>query len=121
MKKYLIIGFLGIYSSIFSQPLRQIERYNLDSIARSNIGKIVYSQKPSKILSYNPFDRFKLTASVQLNSSIFSNGLTTEDLLSFGAYDIRARYYVTPNLKVFQRAFTTGNNTFHTTGLVYKF
>jgi len=104
-----------------SQPLRRVEQYNLDSIAKSNIAKIVAPKTPTGILAYNPFWRLKVTASVQLNSNVFQNGLTAEDYLNISSYDIRARFYVIPDLKVFQRVFITGKNTFNTTGIMLKF
>ena len=121
MRKQLLILLLVLPWMGFSQPLRRVEQYNLDSVARANFAKIACPQTHDGILSYNPFWRFKITASVQLNSNIFLNGLTTEDWLSFGAYDIRARFYITPNFKVFQKVFITGKNTFNTTGVVFKF
>jgi len=117
----LLLLLIG-YNCSFSQPIRIYgEHYNLDSIAKANIANIVYKQPASKIFTTNPMNRFKFTARVQLNSSAFANGLTTEDLLSFGAYDLRARYYITPDLKVFQRMFIVGTKTFYTTGVVFKF
>jgi len=121
VKKQLLILLLVLPWMGFGQPLRRVEQYNLDSVAKSNVAKIVYPQTHDGMLSYNPFWRFKITASVQLNSNIFSEELTTEDWLSFGAYDIRARFYITPNFKIFQKTFITGNNIFYTTGIVTKF
>lgn len=122
MKTITLLLFILGYNCSFSQPLRTYgKHYNLDSIAKANIANIVYKQPASKIFTTNPMNRFKFTARVQLNSSAFANGLTTEDLLSFGAYDLRARYYITPDFKVFQRMFIVGNKTFHTTGVVFKF
>ena len=122
MKTITLLLLLIGYNCSFSQPIRIYgEHYNLDSIAKANIANIVYKQPASKIFTTNPMNRFKFTARVQLNSSAFANGLTTEDLLSFGAYDLRARYYITPDLKVFQRMFIVGTKTFYTTGVVFKF
>lgn len=122
MKTITLLLFILEYNCSFSQPIRIYgEHYNLDSIAKANIANIVYKQPASKIFTTNPMNRFKFTARVQLNSSAFANGLTTEDLLSFGAYDLRARYYITPDLKVFQRMFIVGTKTFYTTGVVFKF
>lgn len=122
MKTITLLLFILEYNCSFSQPLRTYgEHYNLDSIAKANIANIVYKQPASKIFTTNPMNRFKFTARIQLNSSAFANGLTTEDLLSFGAYDIRARFYITPDLKVFQRMFIVGTKTFYTTGVVFKF
>lgn len=129
MKTITLLLLLIGYNCSFSQPIRIYgEHYNLDSvakanvaIAKANVANIVYKQPASKIFTTNPMNRFKFTARVQLNSSAFANGLTTEDLLSFGAYDLRARYYITPDFKVFQRMFIVGNKTFHTTGVVFKF
>jgi hypothetical protein len=121
VKKQLLVLLWVIPCIVLSQPLRRIEYYNLDSIAKSNIEKIVYHQPPTGILTYNPFWRFKITASVQLNSDVFQNELTVEDYLNICSYDVRARFYITPGLKVFQRVFLTGNNRFYTTGAVLKF
>lgn len=122
MKTITLLLLLIGYNCSFSQPIRIYgEHYNLDSVAKANVANIVYKQPASKIFTTNPMNRFKFTARVQLNSSAFANGLTTEDLLSFGAYDLRARYYITPDFKVFQRMFIVGNKTFHTTGVVFKF
>jgi len=121
VKKQLLILLLVFPWIGFGQPFKRIEQYNLDSVARANFANITYLQTHDGILLYNPFPRFKITVSIQLNSDIFLNGLTTEDWLSFGAYDIRARFYITPNFKVFQKVFITGKNIFNTTGVVFKF
>ena len=124
MKIITLLLLLIGYNCVFSQPLRtygEYYNYNLDSIAKANVANIVYKQPASKKFTTNPMNRFKFTARVQLNSSAFANGLTTEDLLSFGAYDLRVRFYITPDLKVFQRMFIVGTKTFYTTGVVFKF
>jgi hypothetical protein len=128
MKRLLTTAALLVSLHSLSQPVRTYEeRRNLDSIAKANVNQIFSSSQRDGIFTYQPIERFKVTASAQLNTNVFSNGLsnlTTNDILSFGAYDIRARFYITPTFKIFQRVFITGTgktNYFFTTGFIKRF
>ena len=112
---------------LFCLPFVLFSQRNLDSIAKANVKAICHPQDPSGYFSTNPDCKFKVTFSANINSNIsFSSlgDLTIQDYLSLGAYDIRFRYYITPDLKIFQRMFITGidrTNYFFTTGVVLKF
>jgi len=119
--KIKILLFIFCFSFVsFSQR-------NLDSIAKANVRAICYSQGSQGYFSTNPNLKFKVTFSANINSNIsFSSlgDLTLQDYLSLGAYDVRFRYYITPDFKIFQRVFITGvdrTNYFFTTGVVLKF
>ena len=127
MKNLILIFGLLIHQVIFSQPLmRTYTNINYDSIAKSNFEKIVYKQKSDFVyrLKYN---KFQLSISTKLKSmnlvETFSN-LTINDLIFAGSYDIRLRFYVSSNIKIFQRVFITGvsnSQIFYTTGVIMKF
>lgn len=127
MKNLILIFGLLIHQVTFSQPLmRTYTKINYDSIAKSNFEKIVYKQKSDFVyrLKYN---KFQLSISTKLKSmnlvETFSN-LTINDLIFAGSYDIRLRFYVSSNIKIFQRVFITGvsnSQIFYTTGLIMKF
>jgi len=127
MKPLILIFGLLIHQVIFSQPLmRTYTNINYDSIAKSNFEKIVFKQKSDFVyrLKYN---KFQLSISTKLKSinlvETFSN-LTINDLIFAGSYDIRLRFYVSSNIKIFQRIFITGvsnSQVFYTTGLIMKF
>ena len=127
MKPLILIFGLLIQQVIFSQPLmRTYTNINYDSIAKSNFEKIVFKQKSDFVyrLKYN---KFQLSISTKLKSinlvETFSN-LTINDLIFAGSYDIRLRFYVSSNIKIFQRVFITGvsnSQVFYTTGLIIKF
>ena len=127
MKNLILIFGLLIHQVIFSQPLmRTYTNINYDSIAKSNFEKIVFKQKSDFVyrLKYN---KFQLSISTKLKSinlvETFSN-LTINDLIFAGSYDIRLRFYVSSNIKIFQRIFITGvsnSQVFYTTGLIMKF
>ena len=112
-----------IWFNVGGQPLHT-QNPHLDSIAKANVKKILYSSGSGRILIIQPTERFKLTFSAQVNNNPFSTNMTLSDWLCIGAYDVRARFYITPTLKVFQRVFITGfekTNFFFTTGFVKKF
>ena len=127
MKPLILIFGLLIHQVIFSQPLmRTYTNINYDSIAKSNFEKIVFKQKSDFVyrLKYN---KFQLSISTKLKSmnlvETFSN-LTINDLIFAGSYDIRLRFYVSSNIKIFQRVFITGvsnSQIFYTTGVIMKF
>ena len=127
MKNLILIFGLLIHQVTFSQPLmRTYTKINYDSIAKSNFEKIVYKQKSDFVyrLKYN---KFQLSISTKLKSmnlvETFSN-LTINDLIFAGSYDIRLRFYVSSNIKIFQRVFITGvsnSQIFYTTGVIMKF
>ena len=127
MKNLILIFGLLIHQVTFSQPLmRTYTKINYDSIAKSNFEKIVFKQKSDFVyrLKYN---KFQLSISTKLKSinlvETFSN-LTINDLIFAGSYDIRLRFYVSSNIKIFQRVFITGvsnSQVFYTTGLIIKF
>ena len=127
MKNLILIFGLLVHQVIFSQPLmRTYTNINYDSIAKSNFEKIVFKQKSDFVyrLKYN---KFQLSISTKLKSmnlvETFSN-LTINDLIFAGSYDIRLRFYVSSNIKIFQRIFITGvsnSQIFYTTGVIMKF
>lgn len=130
MKKILTSLVIFISLNVLSQPLKLYDdKYNFDSIAKININRILLPKSSDGVVVIKPYERFKVTLSTKLNSNVIINAnglseLTITDYFNFGAYDIRARFYITPNLKIFQRVFITGiykNNYIFSTGLILKF
>jgi hypothetical protein len=126
MKRILII-FLLLSSIGFSQPLiNQYSTIDYQSIARTNVGKITFKPKSDYVCRLE-YDKFQLSISSKIKRVPFQDSfsdLTVDDIIFAGSYDIRARFYISPNVKVFQRAFITGLSTsqiFHTTGIIIKF
>jgi len=127
MKKLILLFGLLIHQVIFSQPLmRTYTNINYDSISKSNFNKFTLKPKNDYVcrLEYN---KFQLSVSSKLRRiptmDTFSD-LTIDDIIFAGSYDIRARFYISPNVKVFQRLFITGlsdSQIFHTTGVIIKF
>ena len=126
MKQILII-FLLLSSIGFSQPLIETYSYiDYQSIANSNLSKIIFKPKNDYVCRLEYYN-FQLSVSSKLKRVPFQDkfsDLTVDDIIFAGSYDIRARFYISPNIKVFQRVFVTGlSNTqiFHTTGIIIKF
>ena len=126
MKQILII-FLLLSSFGFSQTLmRQYSNIDYQSIAESNFKKITFKPKNDYVCRLD-YGQFQLSVSTKLKRVPFQDkfsDLTVDDILFAGSYDIRARFYISPNVKVFQRAFITGlsnGQVFHTTGVIIKF
>lgn len=126
MKRILII-FILLSSIGFSQPLmRQYSNIDYQSIAESNFKKITFKPKSDYVCRLE-YDKFQLSISSKIKRVPFQerfSDLTVDDIIFAGSYDIRARFYISPNVKVFQRAFITGlsnSQIFHTTGVVIKF
>ena len=126
MKRILII-FLLLSPIGFSQPLmRQYSNIDYQSIAESNFKKITFKPKSDYVCRLE-YDKFQLSISSKIKRVPFQDrfsDLTVDDIIFAGSYDIRARFYISPNVKVFQRAFITGlsnSQIFHTTGVVIKF
>lgn len=127
MKKLILLFGLLIHQVTFSQPLIRPYTYiNYDSIAKSNFEKITNKQK-SDFVHRIQYNKFQLSISTKLKRIPFVDtfsDLTINDIIFAGSYDIRLRFYVSPNVKVFQRLFITGlsnSQIFHTTGLIIKF
>jgi len=127
MKKLILLFGLLIHQVIFSQPLmRAYTNINYDSISKSNFSK--FTLKPKNDYVYRlEYNKFQLSVSSKLRRiptmDTFSD-LTIDDIIFAGSYDIRARFYISPNVKVFQRLFITGlsdSQIFHTTGVIIKF
>ena len=111
----------------YSQPLmRQYSNIDYQSIAESNFKKITFKPKNDYVCRLD-YGQFQLSVSTKLKRVPFQDkfsDLTVDDILFAGSYDIRARFYISPNVKVFQRAFITGlsnGQVFHTTGVIIKF
>lgn len=111
----------------YSQPLmRQYSNMDYQSIAESNFKKITFKPKNDYVCRLD-YGQFQLSVSTKLKRVPFQDkfsDLTVDDILFAGSYDIRARFYISPNVKVFQRAFITGlsnGQVFHTTGIIIKF
>ena len=126
MKRILII-FLLLSPIGFSQPLmRQYSNIDYQSIAESNFKKITFKPKSDYVCRLE-YDKFQLSISSKIKRVPFQDrfsDLTVDDIIFAGSYDIRARFYISPNVKVFQRAFITGlsnSQIFHTTGITIKF
>lgn len=126
MKQILII-FLLLSSIGFSQPLmNQYSKIDYQSIARTNVSKMAFKPKSDYVCRLE-YDKFQLSISSKLKRVPFHDkfyDLTVDDIIFAGSYDIRARFYISPNVKVFQRAFITGlsnSKIFHTTGIIIKF
>ena len=126
MKQILII-FLLLSSIGFSQPLmRQYSNIDYQSIAESNFKKITFKPKSDYVWRLE-YDKFQLSISSKIKRVPFQDrfsDLTVDDIIFAGSYDIRARFYISPNVKVFQRVFITGlsnSQIFHTTGITIKF
>ena len=126
MKRILII-FLLLSSIGFSQALmNQYSTIDYQSIARTNVGKITFKPKSDYVCRLE-YDKFQLSISSKIKRVPFQDSfsdLTVDDIIFAGSYDIRARFYISPNVKVFQRAFITGlsnSQIFHTTGITIKF
>jgi hypothetical protein len=126
MKQILII-FLLLSSIGFSQPLiNQYSKIDYQSIAESNFKKITFKPKSDYVYRLEYYN-FQLSISSKLKKVPFQDkfsDLTVNDIIFAGSYDIRARFYISPNVKVFQRAFITGlsnSQIFHTTGITIKF
>lgn len=118
----LFFTFIG-----YSQPLmRQYSNMDYQSIAESNFKKITFKPKNDYVCRLD-YGQFQLSVSTKLKRVPFQDkfsDLTVDDILFAGSYDIRARFYISPNVKVFQRAFITGlsnGQVFHTTGIIIKF
>ena len=112
---------------VYSQPLmRTYSTIDYEGIAKNNFSKITF--KPKKDYVYRlRYDKFQISVSSKLRRiptiDTFSD-LTIDDIIFAGSYDIRARFYISPNVKVFQRVFITGlseSQIFHTTGVLIKF
>lgn len=126
MKRILII-FLLLSSIGFSQPLiNQYSTIDYQSIAKTNFSKITFKPKSDYVCRLE-YDKFQLSISSKIKRVPFQDrfsDLTVDDIIFAGSYDIRARFYISPNMKVFQRAFITGlsnSQIFHTTGVIIKF
>ena len=126
MKRILII-FILLSSIGFSQPLiNQYSTIDYQSIARTNVSKITFKPKSDYVCRLE-YDKFQLSISSKIKRVPFQDSfsdLTVDDIIFAGSYDIRARFYISPNVKVFQRAFITGlsnSQIFHTTGIIIKF
>ncbi len=126
MKRILII-FLLLSSIGFSQPLmNQYSTIDYQSIAKTNFSKIQFKPKSDYVCRLE-YDKFQLSISSKIKRVPFQDrfsDLTVDDIIFAGSYDIRARFYISPNVKVFQRAFITGlsnSQFFHTTGVLIKF
>ena len=126
MKRILII-FILLSSIGFSQPLiNQYSTIDYQSIARTNVSKITFKPKSDYVCRLE-YDKFQLSISSKIKKVPFQDrfsDLTVDDIIFAGSYDIRARFYISPNVKVFQRAFITGlsnSQIFHTTGIIIKF
>jgi len=127
MKKLILLFGLLIQQVIFSQPLmKTYTNINYDSIAKSNFSKITFKPKRDYVYRLR-YDKFQISVSSKLRRiptiDTFSD-LTIDDIIFAGSYDIRARFYISPNVKVFQRLFITGlseSQIFHTTGVIIKF
>ena len=126
-KKYLRIKLALLFSIVSLFGFGQYER-NLDSIAKANINVVLNHYQDSLIfLSTNPYKRLKLTVSARVNDNLnFSNieHFTIHDYFNLGVYDVRLRYYITHDIKIFQRVLITGldeSNYFFTTGIVKWF
>jgi hypothetical protein len=112
---------------VYSQPLmKTYTNINYDSIAKSNFSKITFKPKRDYVYRLR-YDKFQISVSSKLRripvTDTFSD-LTIDDIIFAGSYDIRARFYISPNVKVFQRLFITGlseSQIFHTTGVIIKF
>ena len=112
---------------VYSQPLmKTYTNINYDSIAKSNFSKITFKPKRDYVYRLR-YDKFQISVSSKLRRiptiDTFSD-LTINDIIFAGSYDIRLRFYVSPNVKVFQRLFITGlsnSQIFHTTGVIIKF
>ena len=126
MKRILII-FILLSSIGFSQPLiNQYSTIDHQSIARTNVSKMTFKPKSDYVCRLE-YDKFQLSISSKIKRVPFQDrfsDLTVDDIIFAGSYDIRARFYISPNVKVFQRAFITGlsnSQIFHTTGIIIKF
>lgn len=112
---------------VYSQPLmKTYTNINYDSIAKSNFSKITFKPKRDYVYRLR-YDKFQISVSSKLRRiptiDTFSD-LTIDDIIFAGSYDIRARFYISSNVKVFQRLFITGlseSQIFHTTGVIIKF
>jgi hypothetical protein len=106
--------------------MRQYSNIDYQSIAESNFKKITFKPKSDYVCRLE-YDKFQLSISSKIKRVPFQDrfsDLTVDDIIFAGSYDIRARFYVSPNVKVFQRAFITGlsnSQIFHTTGIIIKF
>jgi hypothetical protein len=106
--------------------MRQYSTIDYQSIAKTNVSKIIYKPKSDYVWRFE-YDKFQLSISSKLKRVPFQDrfsDLTVDDIIFAGSYDIRARFYLSPNVKVFQRVFITGlsnNQIFHTTGIIIKF
>jgi hypothetical protein len=106
--------------------MRTYSTIDYEGIAKNNFSKITF--KPKKDYVYRlRYDKFQISVSSKLRRiptiDTFSD-LTIDDIIFAGSYDIRARFYISPNVKVFQRVFITGlseSQIFHTTGVIVKF
>lgn len=127
MKKLILLFGLLIHQVTFSQPLmRTYSTIDYEGIAKNNFNKFTLNPKNDYVyrLEYN---KFQISVSSKLrripSMDTFSD-LTIDDIIFAGSYDIRARFYISPNVKVFQRLFITGlsdSQIFHTTGVIIKF
>lgn len=127
MKTLKTIVFVLLFGFCYSQPLmRQYSNMDYQSIAESNFKKITFKPKNDYVYKLD-YGQFQLSVSTKLKRVPFQDkfsDLTVDDILFAGSYDIRARFYISPNVKVFQRAFITGlsnGQVFHTTGVIIKF
>jgi len=127
MKILLTFVYTFLLIIVYSQPLmKTYTNINYDSIAKSNFSKITFKPKRDYVYRLR-YDKFQISVSSKLRripvTDTFSD-LTIDDIIFAGSYDIRARFYISPNVKVFQRVFITGlseSQIFHTTGVLIKF
>lgn len=127
MKILLTFVYTFLLIIVYSQPLmKTYTNINYDSIAKSNFSKITFKPKRDYVYRLR-YDKFQISVSSKLRripvTDTFSD-LTIDDIIFAGSYDIRARFYISSNVKVFQRLFITGlseSQIFHTTGVIIKF
>jgi hypothetical protein len=106
--------------------MNQYSTIDYQSIAKTNFSKIQFKPKSDYVCRLE-YDKFQLSISSKIKRVPFQDrfsDLTVDDIIFAGSYDIRARFYISPNVKVFQRAFITGlsnSQIFHTTGVLIKF
>lgn len=109
----------------------------MDSISMSKLSLSThYAKHREMMVSWVPLHKIKITVKTRVNRSMvsqvamsdslgdFFDELDTEDFLSLGAYDIRAKLYINRKVRLLGRVLITGiqtQNYFYSFGLSFKF
>lgn len=139
INKCILIAILLISTSLFGQKA-MINPYEakMDSIS---ISRLCLKLEPAKnqkhtLVTLKPHKKVKITMKTRLNFNVINkisveNGvdealddLNTDDYISLGSYDVRAKIYINSKIRLLTRVVVTGiqtNTYFYSSGLFINF